>query len=102
MMARTLGAYVIDDEIGSGGMATVYRGRQVALDRPVALKLLLPNLANNPDFVTRVEREARSNEGFVVVFEATDTRNSTGSWRVGANSTGTFNTSFDDLLVVTP
>ena len=37
--------YTIDGELGHGGMATVYRGRDLKLDRPVAIKIIRPELA---------------------------------------------------------
>ncbi len=46
--------------IGRGGMGVVLRARQRRLDRPVALKLLAPNVADDPDFAQRFEREARA------------------------------------------
>jgi serine/threonine protein kinase/phage shock protein PspC (stress-responsive transcriptional regulator) len=49
----------IEELLGVGGMAAVYRARQVHLDRPVALKLLAPELAADPTFVARFQREAR-------------------------------------------
>lgn len=52
------GRYEILDVIGTGGMATVYRGRDRRLDRTVALKVLHPQFAADPDFVTRFHREA--------------------------------------------
>jgi phage shock protein PspC (stress-responsive transcriptional regulator) len=49
----------IEELLGVGGMGAVYRARQVHLDRPVALKLLAPELAADPTFVARFQREAR-------------------------------------------
>jgi predicted Ser/Thr protein kinase len=46
--------------IGRGGMAAVYRARQINLDRPAALKILSPALAADPLFAGRFEREAKS------------------------------------------
>ncbi|MBM4042768.1 MAG: serine/threonine protein kinase, partial [Planctomycetes bacterium] len=46
--------------IGVGAMGTVYRARQVAMDRPVALKVLFENLVGDAEFVQRFLREARS------------------------------------------
>ena len=46
--------------IGKGGMGAVYRARQPALDRIVALKILPPQTATGPGFVERFNREARA------------------------------------------
>ena len=46
--------------IGKGGMGAVYRARQPALDRIVALKILPPQAATGPGFVERFNREARA------------------------------------------
>lgn len=54
-----LGRYDIIGELGSGGMATVYRVRQAALGRDAALKALHDDLARNPEFLERFKREAR-------------------------------------------
>jgi serine/threonine protein kinase len=51
--------YRLDEEIGRGGMGIVYRARELALDRPVALKLIAPELARNPSFRDRFLRESR-------------------------------------------
>jgi len=50
----------LEEEIGRGGMGRVFRGRQLRLDRPVAVKFLPPDLAADPDFEVRFEREARA------------------------------------------
>ncbi len=55
---RRLGKYVIQQEIGRGGMARVYRGLDTVLQRPVALKVLAPSLSADPEFARRFEREA--------------------------------------------
>ena len=59
-LGRTFGGYELVETIGHGGMGTVYKGRQVSLDRVVAVKLLLPALVNNDEFIRRFEREAKS------------------------------------------
>lgn len=51
--------YSVICEIGRGGMATVYRARQVMLDREVALKVLIPALAADPANAQRFLQEAR-------------------------------------------
>ncbi|HET7647126.1 MAG TPA: serine/threonine-protein kinase [Gaiellaceae bacterium] len=54
-----MSAYSLDRELGRGGMAVVYAGRQRELDRPVALKVLAEHLAGNAEFRDRFLREAR-------------------------------------------
>src|SRR6185295_1247607 len=46
--------------IGKGGMGAVYKARQRALDRMVALKILPPQAASGPGFAERFGREARA------------------------------------------
>lgn len=52
--------YVIEEEVGRGGMARVYRAHHRVLDRVSALKILLPELAGDENFVERFLREARA------------------------------------------
>ncbi len=54
-----MSGYRIVRELGRGGMAVVYEGRQDDLDRPVALKVLSTHLADDPEFRLRFLREAR-------------------------------------------
>lgn len=60
MLGTKLGGYEIVGQIGEGGMATVYKAYQPAMDRYVALKILPPAYAKKPDFVQRFIREART------------------------------------------
>ena len=52
--------YRIEDEIGRGGMAVVYRARDLRLERLVAIKVLPPELAHDPALGTRFTREAQT------------------------------------------
>ena len=52
--------YLIEREIGRGGMAVVYRATDLRLNRTVAIKVLPPDLAFNPDVRTRFIREAQT------------------------------------------
>jgi serine/threonine protein kinase len=61
--------------IGHGGMGSVYRARQVDLDRDVAIKVIHPHLAEDPDFQSRFETEMKmasaiDHPNVVSVFEA--------------------------------
>src|SRR4051812_44795648 len=51
------GRYRLDAVIGRGGMATVYRATDERLDRPVALKLLRPEIGADPDLARRFRQE---------------------------------------------
>ncbi len=79
--------------IATGGMASIYKGVQISLDRLIAIKRLHPHLTTNLDFVTRFEKEAKSiarlrhenivsiidfgkdEEGYYLVMEYVDGRN---------------------------
>jgi len=54
------GRYRVDGRIARGGMATVYRGFDVRLDRVVAVKIMHPGLAEHGDFLARFTREAKA------------------------------------------
>jgi beta-lactam-binding protein with PASTA domain len=62
MMIETTidGRYQIVSRIAAGGMGEVYRAHDPVLDREVALKILHPSLADDPGFIDRFRREARS------------------------------------------
>jgi len=57
-LGREFRGYRVEELIGSGGMGTVYRATQLSLGRPVALKVLPPNVSDDPQFVHRFHREA--------------------------------------------
>ncbi len=57
--AFRLPGYKLLEKLGTGSMGTVYKARQLALDRVVAVKILAPWLAENPGYVRRFEKEAR-------------------------------------------
>ncbi|MEA2509461.1 MAG: eukaryotic-like serine/threonine-protein kinase [Actinomycetota bacterium] len=52
--------YSLVSRIAGGGMGDVYRAHDLLLDRPVAVKVLQPSLAADPDFVARFRAEARA------------------------------------------
>ncbi len=55
-----IAGYVLEEEIGAGGMAVVFRARDERLGRLVALKLLTPGLAGDAEFRRRFLRESRA------------------------------------------
>ena len=64
MADRVLGGrYTVQDKIGIGGMATVYRGLDNVLGRTVAIKTMLPQYAADPSFAARFKQEAQSAAG---------------------------------------
>ncbi len=69
-----LGRFEIHGEIGRGGMGAVFRGRDPALGRDLALKVLLAGRHDNPELVRRFHDEARiggqlQHPGLVPVYE---------------------------------
>ncbi|MCC7205955.1 MAG: protein kinase [Anaerolineae bacterium] len=60
MARKQLGKYELIDRLGRGGMAEVFKAYQPRLDRFVAVKLLHPFLADDPEFKDRFEREAQN------------------------------------------
>jgi serine/threonine-protein kinase len=68
------GRYRIDTMIATGGMSAVYRGLDLRLDRPVALKIMDSRYAGDNHFLTRFQREARAvarlkDPGLVAVYD---------------------------------
>ncbi len=59
MKTHTLGPYVLLEEIGYGGMATVYRAHQPSVERDVAIKVILRARLEDQEAVQRFQREAR-------------------------------------------
>src|SRR5712692_6594511 len=56
---RRLGKYELQEQLGSGGMAEVWKALDTQLQRYVAIKLLHANLQEDPHFIARFEREAQ-------------------------------------------
>ena len=68
------GRYRVEGMIATGGMSTVYRGLDVRLDRPVALKVMDARYSGDQQFLTRFQREARAvarlkDPGLVAVYD---------------------------------
>ncbi len=63
MLQRQFGKYVLEAELGRGGMGVVYRARQTDLDRPVALKMILAHFLTSADHLRRFEDESRAAAG---------------------------------------
>jgi serine/threonine protein kinase len=73
-IGETVGHYRITERLGQGGMATVYRARDVRLERDVAVKVLHPAFKNDPSFNERFTREARivanlNNDNIIPVYD---------------------------------
>src|SRR3954447_26620371 len=68
------GRYRVDAMIATGGMSAVYRGLDLRLDRPVAVKIMDSRYAGDNQFLTRFQREARAvarlkDPGLVAVYD---------------------------------
>ncbi|MFF0817023.1 Stk1 family PASTA domain-containing Ser/Thr kinase [Rhodococcus sp. NPDC003318] len=66
--------YRVDAPVARGGMSMVYQGMDLRLDRPVAIKVMDPKFAQDPQFLSRFEFEARavarlSHPGLVAVYD---------------------------------
>jgi serine/threonine protein kinase/tetratricopeptide (TPR) repeat protein len=60
MIGRTLAHYRINAAIGAGGMGEVFRATDTKLNREIALKILPPDMARDPERLARFQREART------------------------------------------
>lgn len=60
LTGKTIGKYKIEERLGRGGMAEVYKGYQESLDRYVAIKVMHTFLSAEGDFLQRFKREARA------------------------------------------
>src|SRR5439155_617468 len=54
------GKYRLEAVVGRGGMSVVYKATHLDLERHVALKVLSPDAARNPEYVARLKHEARA------------------------------------------
>ncbi|UCF61832.1 MAG: protein kinase [Anaerolineaceae bacterium] len=59
LSGQEIRGYKLIERIGEGGFGVVYRAEQPAVDREVAIKVILPEFADHPEFVQRFEAEAR-------------------------------------------
>ena len=59
LSGRAVRGYALAERIGTGGMGAVYRAVQPTVEREVAIKIILPQYANQPDFIRRFEAEAQ-------------------------------------------
>jgi len=60
MIGRTLAHYRMNATIGAGGMGEVYHATDTKLGRDIALKILPPDMARDPERLARFQREART------------------------------------------
>ena len=84
-LRRRIRDYEIKSLIGAGGMGEVYRAKDTKLDREVALKVLPRAVAQNPERVSRFEREARllaalNHPNIAAIHGLEESRGPPGSW----------------------
>src|SRR5947207_91564 len=60
MIGTEISGFQVQEVIGRGGMAIVYKAIRTSLGRTEALKVLPPHIAADPDFVLRFQREANT------------------------------------------
>jgi transcriptional regulator with XRE-family HTH domain len=60
LSGRSVHGYELGERIGAGGFGVVYRAVQPSVDREVAIKIILPEYANHPNFIRRFEIEAQT------------------------------------------
>jgi serine/threonine-protein kinase len=60
LAGKRIGQYEIVSRLGQGGMASVYRARQLNIDRSVAIKIIKPELVENSELLARFDREAQT------------------------------------------
>src|ERR1041385_6498438 len=58
MIGNVVGSYKVTEKIGEGGMGAVFKGIDLMLEREVAIKMLRPELASQPEVVERFRTEA--------------------------------------------
>ncbi|MEO0564560.1 MAG: serine/threonine-protein kinase, partial [Chloroflexota bacterium] len=59
LLGNKVKGYELLELIGTGGFGAVYRAQQTAVEREVAIKIILPEFANSPQFIRRFETEAQ-------------------------------------------
>jgi len=59
LSGRALKGFQLGERIGAGGYGAVYRAVQATVERDVAIKIILPKYANQPEFIRRFEAEAQ-------------------------------------------
>src|SRR6185503_12525414 len=59
LTGKAIRGYALGERVGTGGFGVVYRAIQPLVEREVAIKIILPQYANHPDFIRRFEAEAQ-------------------------------------------
>jgi serine/threonine-protein kinase len=61
LVGRTIdGRYLVESVLGEGGMGLVYKARHTVLNKPLAIKVLRPEVSNDEEIITRFRQEAQS------------------------------------------